>query len=93
MFSDLIFYTRPGCHLCEAALPHAQRAARLVGRRLSVIDIDSDDDLVVEYGLRVPVLTTSGGRLLVEGNFQTVEIIRGLIAGGRPRAKGQEPRA
>jgi hypothetical protein len=83
MVCELIFYTRPACHLCEAALPHARRAARLLGHRLTVIDIDSDDDLVVEYGLRVPVLTTSGGRLIAEGNFKTVEIIRGLVAGGR----------
>jgi hypothetical protein len=75
----MIFYTRPACHLCEAALPYAQRAAWFLGRRLHVVDIDSDDDLVVEYGLRVPVLTTSGGRLIAEGSFNTVDIIKGLL--------------
>ncbi len=92
MLSDLIFYTRPGCHLCEAALPHARRAARLLGRRLTVVDIDSDDDLVVDYGLRVPVLVTGRGRVVAEGNFKTGEIARGLLSGRRPRATGQQPR-
>ena len=77
----MIFYTRSACHLCESALPYARRAARMFGRRLEVIDIDSDDELVVEYGLRVPVLTTSGGRLIAEGSFKTAEIIRGLLSG------------
>ena len=79
MLSEMIFYTRPACHLCESALPHARRAAKFLGRRLQIINIDSDDDLVVEYGLRVPVLTTSGGELIAEGSFGMREIVRGLI--------------
>jgi hypothetical protein len=62
-------------------MPHALRAAKILGRRLQIVDIDSDDELVVEYGLRVPVLTTSGGRVIAEGSFKTVEIIRGLLRG------------
>ena len=77
----MIFYTRSACHLCESALPHARRAAKLLGRRLQIVDIDSNDELVVEYGLRVPVLTTSGGRLIAEGSFKTAEVIRGLLSG------------
>ncbi len=81
MLSEMIFYTRSGCHLCESALPHARRAAKVLGRRLQIVDIDIDDELVVEYGLRVPVLTTSGGRIIAEGSFKTAEIIRGLLSG------------
>ena len=51
----------------------------MLGRRLEVVDIDSDDELVVEYRLRVPLLVTSGGRVLAEGSFKTVEIVRGLF--------------
>ena len=80
MLCEMIFYTRAACHLCESALPHARRAARRVGRRLVVVDIDSDDDLIVEYGLRVPVLTTTGGRVIAEGSFKTAEIVRGLLS-------------
>ncbi len=79
MFSEMIFYTRPACHLCESALPRARRVAKLFGRQLEVVDIDTDDELVVEYGLRVPVLTTSGGQLIAEGSFGTRDIVRGLL--------------
>ncbi|MDH3249706.1 MAG: glutaredoxin family protein [Acidimicrobiia bacterium] len=75
----MIFYTRSSCHLCESALPHAQQAAKLLRRRLQVVDIDSDDNLVVEFGLRVPVLTTSGGRVIAEGGFGMRDIVRGLL--------------
>lgn len=80
MLSEMIFYTRSACHLCEAALPYARRAAKIFGRRLQVVDVDGDDDLVVEYGLRVPVLVTSGGRVIAEGSFKTAEIIKGLLS-------------
>lgn len=78
-FFLMIFYTRVACHLCESALPHARRAAKLMGRRLTVVDIDSDDELVIEYGLRVPVLTTSSGEVIAEGSFRMRDIVRGLL--------------
>lgn len=79
MLSEMIFYTRSACHLCESALPYARRAARILGRRLDIVDIDTDDELVVEYGLRVPVLTTSGGELIAEGSFRMRDIVRGVL--------------
>jgi thiol-disulfide isomerase/thioredoxin len=82
MVSEMIFFTRPACHLCESTLPHARRAAKILGRRLEVVDVDSDDELVVEYGLRVPVLTTSGGRVIAEGSFGMREIVRGILRRG-----------
>ena len=63
----------------------------MLARRLTVVDIDSDDDLVVDYGLRVPVLTTGGGRVIAEGSFETREIVRGIIGGRRRRAEGRGP--
>lgn len=86
MLSEMIFYTRAACHLCEAALPYARRAAKILGRRLEIVDIDTEDDLVVEYGLRVPVLTTSRGQLIAEGSFKTAEIVRRMIGRRRPEA-------
>ncbi len=60
-------------------MPYALRAARIFRGRLEVVDIDTDDELVVEYGLRVPVLTTSGGQLIAEGSFGMRDIVRGLL--------------
>ena len=66
---SVIFLTRPGCHLCEDALPVARRVAKLTHQELAVIDIDTDDELVAEYGLRIPVVTTDDGRVLGEGRI------------------------
>ncbi|HSN57183.1 MAG TPA: glutaredoxin family protein [Candidatus Sulfomarinibacteraceae bacterium] len=66
---SVIFLTRPGCHLCEEALPVARRVARLTHQDLAVVNIDGDDELVAEYGLRIPVVTTDDGRVLAEGRI------------------------
>ena len=53
-------YTRPGCHLCEAA-----RAAMLAADcpaefELEEINIDLDATLKQRYGLEIPVVTING---------------------------------
>jgi hypothetical protein len=54
----LILYERAGCHLCEdaASLLDAVLGAGSYTR----VDIDSDDDLVIRYGFRVPVISLDG---------------------------------
>ena len=54
---------RPACHLCDDAEGLLQRA----GHRVDRVDIDEDDALVAEYGLRIPVLLDAGGAILAEG--------------------------
>jgi glutaredoxin len=54
------FFTRQGCHLCDDA-----RAVLLAERErtpfdLEEIDIETDDALVREYGLRIPVVVVDG---------------------------------
>lgn len=52
----LIFYTTAGCHLCEQAeqlLLYATAAKPLVRQ---TIDIAEHEDLVLRYGVRIPVL-------------------------------------
>jgi hypothetical protein len=61
------FLTRIGCHLCEDALPTAQRVAALTRRPLRIIEIESDDELVKEFGLRIPVVRSDDGTVLAEG--------------------------
>ena len=79
----MIFYTRPNCHLCTDALPHVKKVARLFRRDLRIIDIESSDDLVAEYGLRIPVLTSDAGVVIAEGRFEVVQIITGLLGSRR----------
>ncbi len=54
----LILYERHGCHLCE----HARVLLDdLLGRdRYQRTDIESDDELVVRYGFRIPVISVDG---------------------------------
>jgi hypothetical protein len=54
------FYGRAGCHLCEDALAVLERAHAVVPFQLEIIDIDSDDDLLMRYLERIPVVAVAG---------------------------------
>jgi hypothetical protein len=56
--SRVVLYERAGCHLCD-------EAATLLDGMLGTgnydrIDIDRDDELVLRYGFRVPVVSVDG---------------------------------
>ena len=54
----LVLYSRPGCHLCEEA---AVLLDEMVGReRYRTVNIGSDDELLVRYGHRIPVVALDG---------------------------------
>ena len=58
----VVLYERPGCHLCEDA---AELLDQIVGPdRYERVDIDTDDDLLVRYGHRIPVVTVDGAERL-----------------------------
>lgn len=73
------FLTRTGCHLCAEAAPMVRRAARWSGLRTVEIDIDADDDLVREYGMRIPVVRF-GGEVVAEGTVVGLALWRRLVA-------------
>jgi hypothetical protein len=56
----VVLYARVGCHLCDEA------RAVILGVRDSVpfgfeeIDIETADDLIRDYGVRIPVVTVDG---------------------------------
>lgn len=50
----LTLYARPGCHLCEEV---SVSLDEMIGPdSYLTVDIESDDDLLVRYGHRIPVL-------------------------------------
>jgi len=55
------FYTRRGCHLCEAAEAVLRREQARTGFLLEVFDIDADDELRDLYSLLVPVTVLPDG--------------------------------
>ena len=63
----MIFLERQNCNLCEDAWAVLAAATTTEGVRR--VDIDEDDDLVAEYGLRIPVLLSDEGDVLAEGVF------------------------
>jgi glutaredoxin len=51
-------YERDGCHLCDEARVLLDE---MIGMdRYARVDIDTDDDLVLRYGFRVPVIAIDG---------------------------------
>jgi glutaredoxin len=54
----VVVYTRARCGLCHRAEELVAREARRAAVRL--VDVDSDDELVTRYGVRVPVVVVDG---------------------------------
>ncbi|HLY35991.1 MAG TPA: glutaredoxin family protein [Candidatus Limnocylindria bacterium] len=54
----VILYERAGCHLCEEA--RALLDEILGPDAYRRVDIDADDELVLRYGFRVPVVSLDG---------------------------------
>jgi glutaredoxin-like protein DUF836 len=51
-------YERDGCHLCDEARVLLDQ---MLGSDGYVrVDIETDDDLVVQYGFRIPVIAVDG---------------------------------
>jgi glutaredoxin len=55
---EVVVYTRAGCGLCRRAEELVAREARRAEVR--IVDVDTDDELVVRYGVRVPVVLVDG---------------------------------
>jgi hypothetical protein len=55
---QVVLYERAGCHLCEDA---ASLLDQMIGSdRYEHVDIEADDDLLVRYGHRIPVVSVDG---------------------------------
>ena len=63
MSSAVILYSRPGCHLCEAAAQVLQAA----GIAYEEVDITRDPALEAEYGVLIPVVERAGRQLFEAG--------------------------
>jgi hypothetical protein len=54
----LIIYERDGCHLCEEVRGMLDQ---LIGPdAYTRVDVDTSDDLVLQYGFRLPVIALDG---------------------------------
>ncbi|MGH8870479.1 MAG: glutaredoxin family protein [Acidimicrobiia bacterium] len=78
MSSVFKFLTRPGCHLCDEARPLVERAVRRRGGIIEEVDIDADDPLSRDYGLRIPVLLGPDEVVIAEGRIESDSLRRAL---------------
>jgi glutaredoxin len=59
----LTLYTKPDCHLCEAALAALLEVRRELPFELTVRDITEDEGLHRAYFERIPVVSLNGDEL------------------------------
>jgi hypothetical protein len=72
------FLTRSGCHLCDEARPMVEKLVAAAGGMVEEVDIESDDTLTRDFGLRVPVVLGPGGVVLAEGVIEARALRRAL---------------
>ncbi|MGI8594263.1 MAG: glutaredoxin family protein [Solirubrobacteraceae bacterium] len=58
--TEVVLYTRPGCHLCDEARAILERVRAEASFVLRERDISSDDALHARYLERIPVVTING---------------------------------
>ncbi len=56
----MVLFTRPGCHLCDVARETVLSLRERLGFAFSEVDIEADEDLELEYGIRIPVVEVDG---------------------------------
>ena len=61
--SEVIVYSRPGCHLCVDAVQALEALRSRVDFTIREIDITGDDELHRAYLERIPVIAIEGEEL------------------------------
>lgn len=56
----VVLYSRAGCHLCDEARAVLETERARTPFDLEELDIEADDELVKEYGVRIPVIVIDG---------------------------------
>lgn len=57
---EVAFYTKPGCHLCDAALREVLAARAQHGFSLREVDIAQDQDAYDDFKFDIPVVEIDG---------------------------------
>lgn len=53
---EFVVYSTIGCHLCDVAMGIVNACALLDGATVCSLDIGEDNNLIREYGIRIPVI-------------------------------------
>jgi glutaredoxin len=57
---SVVLYSRNGCHLCDQARDVILSVRAREPFAFEEVDIETDDDLLREYAIRIPVVTVDG---------------------------------
>jgi glutaredoxin len=57
---SVVLYSRSGCHLCDQARDVIVSVRARQPFAFEEVDIETDDDLLRDYGIRIPVVTVDG---------------------------------
>ena len=61
--TTVVLYARDGCHLCDEARGVIEEVRRTVPFTFTEVDIDTDDTLISDYGIRIHVVAVDGEEL------------------------------
>lgn len=61
--TSVVLYARDGCHLCDEARRVIDEIRRTASFDFTEIDIETDDALIRDYGIRIPVVAVDGEEL------------------------------
>ena len=56
----VLLYARAGCHLCDVARESLLSLRERAGFEFEEVDIERDETLELEYGIRIPVVEIDG---------------------------------
>ena len=62
MTARVTLYSRPGCHLCDAAREVVSRVCADLGEEWEEVDIETDDDLADRFRDEIPVTYVDGAQ-------------------------------
>lgn len=85
--TEVVIYTRPGCHLCSEALAEAERLIAGHPIALREVNIELDDELHRRYLELIPVIEIDGSERLRLDEFRHGGLAR-EIARSSPAANG-----
>lgn len=77
---QVTLYSRPGCHLCDVARATLEAQRARTPFELVEIDIETDERLELDYGIRIPVVEIDGVETF-EVEVDPAELAR--LVGGR----------
>jgi thiol-disulfide isomerase/thioredoxin len=85
---QLTLYGRAGCHLCHDMAQELAPIADAYRARIVEIDVDSDPELELRYGERVPVLLGPAGEEICHYFLDVAALRSALEKSAPPRGLG-----